>query len=96
RDEVADDPRRASLVTEALAELTRILKDDTDVVLFKGGVTAAVGLRAGLGAQLAIVEGPVRPGVAIWRLENGRRCLVFPGNVGSDDTLAEVCSEILS
>src|SRR5581483_11156905 len=96
RDEIADDPEAASLVTEALADLARLQEADGGIVLFKGGITAAVGVRAGLGARLATVEGPVRPGVAMWRLENGGRCLVFPGNVGSDDALAELCGEILS
>lgn len=96
RDRIADDPEAASLATDALAELTRLLHVDADVVVFKGGITAAVGVRAGLGAHFATVEGPVRPGVAMWRLEDGGRCLVFPGNVGSDNALAELCGEILT
>jgi hypothetical protein len=45
---------------------------------------------------VATVEGPVAPGIALWRLENGFRCLVFPGNVGDDDALARLVAEVLA
>jgi len=95
RAPVADDPTAAELITHSLASLTRLLADRAELVLFKGGITSAVGVRDGLGARLATVEGPVRPGVALWRLQSGRRCLIFPGNVGGDDALADLVDEVL-
>jgi uncharacterized protein YgbK (DUF1537 family) len=93
---VADDPLSASLVTDSLAKLTQLLASDATMILFKGGITSAVGIRQGLGGDIATVEGPIRPGVSLWRLENGRRCIVFPGNLGADDLLSEVVNEVLT
>lgn len=93
---VANDPTAAGRVTDSLARLTQRLAGHAELVLFKGGITSAVGVRDGLGAQLVTVEGPVRPGVALWRLESRRRCMIFPGNIGDDDTLADLVDEVLS
>jgi uncharacterized protein YgbK (DUF1537 family) len=58
-------------------------------VIAKGGITAAVTLRAGFGADEAEVIGPVVPGVSCWRAE-GLDYVVVPGNVGHDDVLGEL------
>jgi uncharacterized protein YgbK (DUF1537 family) len=64
-------------------------------VVGKGGITSSdVGTEA-LGARRAIVLGQVRPGVPVWRLGPETRYpglpyVVFPGNVGGPETLAEV------
>lgn len=95
RSAVADDAARAALVTDGLARVANLLADEVELTLFKGGITSAAGVRDGLGARLATVEGPVAPGVALWRLETGVRCLVFPGNVGGDDALSSLATEAL-
>ena len=95
RSGIADDPTAAGKITTALAELTGTVADSVDLVVFKGGITSAVGVRDGLGGRLVTVEGPVLPGVSLWRLEDGRRCLVFPGNVGDDDSLADLIDAVL-
>jgi uncharacterized protein YgbK (DUF1537 family) len=96
RAPVADDPVGAGRITAGLARLTARLADDAGLVLFKGGITSAVGVRDGLGAKLAVAEGPVAPGIALWRLEDERRCLVFPGNVGDDDSLVRLAAQVLA
>ena len=64
------------------------------VVLAKGGVTAHVTAHAGLGARHGTVVGPLVDGVALWRLvaSDGRQVwyVVFPGNIGTDETLLDV------
>jgi uncharacterized protein YgbK (DUF1537 family) len=95
RSAVADDATKAGLITDGLARVAKLLADDVELTLFKGGITSAAGVRDGLGARLATVEGPVAPGVALWRLETGSRCLVFPGNVGGDDALSALTAEVL-
>jgi uncharacterized protein YgbK (DUF1537 family) len=91
-------PRGASVV-RALAQVLHRLSPRPSVVLAKGGVTAAVVARDGLGACTAYVRGPLRAGVSLWELatREGERLpfVVFPGNVGSRSTLAEVVSELL-
>jgi uncharacterized protein YgbK (DUF1537 family) len=96
RSAAADDPVRATTITDGLARLTAMVAGEAALIVFKGGITSAVGIRDGLGARSAIVEGPVRPGIGLWRLDGGRRVLVFPGNVGDDHALADLVEEILA
>jgi uncharacterized protein YgbK (DUF1537 family) len=93
---IADDHQSSLALARALAEVVRPLAGDYDVVALKGGITSAVGLRDGLDGRSAIVEGPIASGVALWRLDNGRRCLVVPGNVGNDDLLADLVDAVLA
>lgn len=64
-------------------------------VVGKGGITASdIGTEA-LGARRAVVLGQIRPGIPVWRLGPETRFpglpyVVFPGNVGDPETLAEV------
>ena len=64
----------------------------------KGGITAAVTLRDGVGAAEADVVGPVEPGVSLWsaRWPDGGALdyLVVPGNVGDDDLLARLVDAV--
>jgi uncharacterized protein YgbK (DUF1537 family) len=68
------------------------------VLVAKGGITAAVTLRAGVGAAEADVAGPVEPGVSLWnaRWPDGSALgyLVVPGNVGDDDLLARLVATV--
>lgn len=91
-------PRGASVV-RALAQVLHLLSPRPSVIVAKGGVTAAVVALDGLGACTAHVRGPLRTGVSLWELttREGERLpfVVFPGNVGSRNTLAQVVSELL-
>ena len=91
-------PRGASIV-RALAQVLHLLSPRPSVVLAKGGVTAAVVALDGLGACTAHVRGPLTTGVSLWDLttREGEQLpfVVFPGNIGSRSTLAEVVSELL-
>jgi uncharacterized protein YgbK (DUF1537 family) len=82
-----------------LARVVTALDGVPDVVLAKGGITSAVTLRVGLGATSALVVGPVADGIALWNVVRPGRdtvaYLVFPGNVGSDRTLADLVARIL-
>jgi uncharacterized protein YgbK (DUF1537 family) len=79
------------------ANLARVLHavGRPSVVVGKGGITSAVTARVGLGARSARCLGPLVDGVALWRVD-GTSLVVFPGNVGSDDTLLEVVQLILA
>jgi uncharacterized protein YgbK (DUF1537 family) len=62
-------------------------------LIAKGGITASDLATAGLGVQRAWVLGQILPGVPVWRLGPESRCpglpyVVFPGNVGDDESLA--------
>jgi uncharacterized protein YgbK (DUF1537 family) len=73
--------------------------EGTEAVVAKGGITSHVTARVGFGARSGLVLGPLVDGVALWRLdlEDGASIpyVVFPGNVGDDDTLREVVDLLL-
>jgi uncharacterized protein YgbK (DUF1537 family) len=87
------------VVARGLAAVVDQLRDVSDVLLSKGGITSAVNVRDGLHAELAQIVGPVAPGVSLWSAfeDQGRTrpVLVFPGNVGEPETLAELIDRML-
>ncbi len=92
-------PDAGMRVARGLARVVDELRDASDVLLSKGGITSAVNVRDGLHAERAQIVGPVVPGVSLWLAhEDGghvRPVLVFPGNVGDVDTLAELVDRLL-
>ena len=62
----------------------------------QGGITSSDAATKGLEMKRALILGQAAPGVPIWRCNEetsrhqGVPYIVFPGNVGGDDTLAEV------
>ncbi len=81
-----------------LAQATGRVLPRPGCVLAKGGITAALVARHGLGARRGVCQGPLADGVALWRLETAGGILpyvVFPGNVGGDESLLEVVELIL-
>jgi uncharacterized protein YgbK (DUF1537 family) len=64
-------------------------------VIAKGGITSSDVATQGLGIQRALVMGQAIPGVPIWRTGDESRWpdmvyVVFPGNVGGADAVAEM------
>ena len=90
-----DQLRISRSVSAALVEAVRGVGGAPGWVVGKGGITSSdVGTEA-LGVRRAIVLGQVRPGVPVWRLGPETRYpglpyVIFPGNVGGPETLAEV------
>lgn len=86
-------------IAAGLAAIVRAVEPAPEVVLAKGGITSQIVLTDGLGADEALVEGPVAPGVALWRVRDvagrARRLLVFPGNVGGPAALSDVVGSML-
>ena len=60
-------------VGRGLATVVDRLRDASDVLLSKGGITSAVNVRDGLGAERAQIVGPVAPGVSLWLAHERRR-----------------------
>lgn len=81
-----------------LARVIGRLSAPPDVVVAKGGITSAVTVKEGLGATSAWVAGPLVDGVSLWsvRLASGQEVpyVVFPGNVGTEETLVTVVEKI--
>ncbi len=100
RSEGTDELVVARAVSGALVAIVHGIAVRPDFVVGKGGITSSdVGTR-GLGAERATVLGQVRPGVPVWRLGPESRFptmpyVVFPGNVGDAETLAEIVTELI-
>ncbi len=86
------------LISEALVELVRRLDRSIPLrfVVAKGGITASDIGTYGMGVRRAEVAGTMLPGIIpVWILPEdsefpGLPYVIFPGNVGGPETLAEV------
>ncbi len=82
-------------VSAFLVQLVKGLSLPPRFFIAKGGITSHdIALKA-LGIQRALVKGQVQPGVPVWTtgpetLFPGLPFIVFPGNVGTDDSLSEL------
>jgi uncharacterized protein YgbK (DUF1537 family) len=81
-------------VSEALITTLQRLTSDLRYLIAKGGITASDVATRGLNVKRALVLGQILPGVPVWRLGSESRYagipyVVFPGNVGGDDALAD-------
>ncbi len=90
--------------SQALVEAVRgvLARVPADFVVAKGGITSHELAHRALGARRTRVLGQIAPGVPVWRitrsseescslrLSPGAPYVVFPGNVGDDETLVQV------
>ncbi len=85
-------------IAAGLAQVVAGVRPRPSLLVAKGGITAAVTLRVGVGAAEADVAGPVEPGVSLWSAHwpDGSELgyLVVPGNVGDDDLLARLVAAV--
>ena len=92
RDPALVDSAGQRRIAAALAQVAHRVQ--AGVVIAKGGITSAVTARAGLGARVARVIGPILTGVSLWRLPEGTSYVVVPGNVGGPELLVELVAAI--
>ncbi len=82
-------------ISEALTSIVGEMKAAPRYLIAKGGITSSdVGTR-GLRVKKALVLGQISPGIPVWRTGKESRFpglpyVIFPGNVGGDDTLREI------
>lgn len=85
-----------SRVASALVQLLENVQVRPRYLIAKGGITSSDAASKALRMRRARVIGQAAPGVPLWRCDEStsRHCgvayVVFPGNVGSNTTLAEV------
>lgn len=99
RELVSGDSAESSLeigrvVSDALVQLVRLLSRRPRFLIAKGGITSSDVATKGLGIRRAMVEGQILPGVPVWRTGDEAKFpdlpyIVFPGNVGGTDALAQ-------
>lgn len=84
------------LVADALVKTVQGITVRPRYIVAKGGITSSDAATKGLGIRRAMVLGQAASGVPLWRCdEEGCKFkrvayVVFPGNVGGNDTLAEL------
>ncbi|MFC1465653.1 MAG: four-carbon acid sugar kinase family protein [Candidatus Brachytrichaceae bacterium NZ_4S206] len=81
-------------VSDSLVAIVRSIAVQPRYVLAKGGITSSDIATKGLNVKRAMVLGQLLPGVPVWRLGSESRFpgviyIVFPGNVGGPDALAQ-------
>lgn len=95
-----DELRLSVKISDAVQSLVGRLGVTPRFVIAKGGITSSdVGKKA-LGVKRADVLGQIRPGIPVWKTGEESRFpgipyVIFPGNVGEDDTLKEAVEELL-
>lgn len=86
-------------VSSALVEIFRRLTVRPRYLIAKGGITSSDLAVKGLGVKRALVRGQLLPGVPVWELGDeakfpGLPYIVFPGNVGGPDALADAVIQL--
>lgn len=83
-------------VAKTLVSFLQRLEQKPRYVIAKGGITSSDMATKGLRMKRALIVGQAAPGVPLWRCDEpeskwaGLPYVVFPGNVGSNETLFEV------
>ncbi|MGQ0603909.1 MAG: four-carbon acid sugar kinase family protein [Anaerolineales bacterium] len=93
--DAADSLSIGQRVSECLVKIVRAITLRPRYILAKGGITSNDMATHGLDVKRAMVLGQILPGVPVWQLgaesrHPGLVYVVFPGNVGGPQALAEV------
>ncbi len=94
-DDAGENLAIGQTVSNGLIEIVKKLSVQPRYLVAKGGITSSDVATKGLGVKRAMVIGQALPGVPAWRLGSetcypGMPYIIFPGNVGGDDALAQV------
>ena len=85
-----------SKIAKALVHLVEKISTRPRYIIAKGGITSSDTATKALRMRRAKIMGQAAPGVPLWRCDEqssrhaGAPYIVFPGNVGNKDTLADV------
>jgi uncharacterized protein YgbK (DUF1537 family) len=86
-------------VSEGLINLVKGLSVRPRFFIAKGGITSSDLATKGLGVKRALVLGQIEDGIPVWALDKESKFpnmpyIVFPGNVGNDETLKEIYEKL--
>ncbi|MEM1360029.1 MAG: four-carbon acid sugar kinase family protein, partial [Bacteroidota bacterium] len=88
------------LVSQFCLSIIRELSVQPSLLLTKGGITSSDVATEALGVKRALALGQVQPGVPTWELGPeskfpGMPFVIFPGNVGREDSLSSILQNTL-
>ena len=95
-----DELRLSVKISDAVQSLVGRLKITPAFVVAKGGITSSdVGTKA-LAVTKANVLGQIEPGIPVWQTGDNSRFpkipyVIFPGNVGGEDTLKDAVKKLM-
>lgn len=84
-----------TIVSKSLIQVVQGIAVQPRYLVAKGGITSSDVATEALGVRRAMVLGQVQPGVPAWQLGKetrypGMSYIIFPGNVGEHDALAQI------
>lgn len=91
---------RSVKISDGVQSLVSRLNVEPAFVIAKGGITSSdIGVKA-LRIEYARVMGQVIPGIPVWQADDNSKFpkipyVIFPGNVGEDETLREVAEVLM-
>lgn len=91
---------RSVEISYAVQKVVGELKVKPSFIIAKGGITSSdIGVKA-LKVKQALVLGQAQPGIPVWKTDEkskfpGISYIIFPGNVGDENTLKKVVMELL-
>lgn len=94
-----DQLKLAVRISAGLTSVVAKINRKPAFLIAKGGITSSdVGVK-GLGVQRALAAGQAAPGVPVWHCGAesrfpGLACIIFPGNVGDENTLSSIVEKI--
>jgi len=104
RNLVKTEDREESLkiskrISESLVEIVSTLEIKPKFIIAKGGITSSDVATIGLGIKKACVLGQAEKGIPVWKTSDEAKYpnmpyIVFPGNVGTQETLHAVYSKL--
>ncbi len=87
-------------ISDAVTDIVSRLSVRPSFIIAKGGITSSdIGVKA-LRVRRALVMGQIAPGIPVWRTDEGSKFpgmpyIIFPGNVGKEETLAEMVEKLM-
>jgi len=86
-------------ISNFLCDAISGIKEQVDFVVAKGGITSFDVAKKALKLESALVRGQVLKGVPVWEVPDNNKVVkhlyvVFPGNVGDEESLLEVVSKV--
>ena len=90
-----EELKLAVSISKALTNVVKRLAVAPKFIVAKGGITSSDVGTNGLGVKHAIVAGQIKPGIPVWYTGKEAKFsnlpyVIFPGNVGTKETLKEV------
>ena len=90
-----DELRLTIKIADGVKDIVANLQVRPKFIVAKGGITSSdIGTKA-LKVKKALVAGQIQPGIPVWKIGDDSKFpqvpyIIFPGNVGADDTLRKV------